>query len=115
MLLVLTIIGSPLWLPLLIAAVSVVIALVIAGWGIIAGGFVSYVSLAIIAVTGVGFGFIRIFTIGFTTGIAYMGIGIISAGVMMLLFYPCVWITKQWIRLNVLPLRKLRKWLVRKE
>ncbi len=114
-LLAFTIIGAPLWLPLLLAAVCIVISLVIAGWGIYAGGVVGYVSLAIIAVTGVGIGFIRIFTIGFTTGIAYMGVGIISAGMMMLLFYPCVWITRQWVKLNALPFRKLRQRLVRKE
>ena len=114
-LLALTIIGSPLWLPLLLTAVCVVISLVLAGWVIYAGGVVSYVSLAIIAVTGVGIGFIRIFTIGFTTGIAYMGVGILSAGMMMLLLYPCVWITRQWVKLNALPFRKLRQRLVRKE
>lgn len=113
-LLALTIIGSPLWLPLLLAAVCVVLSLVIAGWGIYAGGVVGYVSLTLIAVIGVVFGFIRIFTIGFTTGIAYMGVGVIAAGMMMLLFYPCVWITKQWMKLNVFPFRKLRQRLVRK-
>lgn len=110
----LTIIGSPLWLPLLLAAVCVVIALLLAGWGIYAGGLVSYVSLAIVAVTGVAIGFIRIFTIGLATGLAYMGVGIIAAGLMMMLFYPCLWITRQWLKLNVMPFRKLRQRLVRK-
>lgn len=113
-LLALTIIGSPLWLPLLLAAICVVISLVLTGWAIYASGVVTFVSLAIVAVTGVGIGFVRIFTISLATGLAYMGVGVIAAGLMMLLFYPCVWITRQWLKLNALPFRKLRQRLVRK-
>lgn len=113
-LLALTIIGSPLWLPLLLAAICVVISLVLTGWALYASGVVTFVSLAIVAVTGVGIGFVRIFTISLATGLAYMGVGVLAAGLMMLLFYPCVWITRQWLKLNALPFRKLRQRLVRK-
>jgi uncharacterized membrane protein len=111
----LAILGSPLWLPLLLAAICLVISLLLTGWALYASGIVAYLSLAIIAVVGVGFGFIRIFTISITTGLAYMGVGIISAGIMMLLFYPCIWMTRQWVKLNALPLQKIRQRLVRKE
>ncbi|BES66108.1 hypothetical protein SANA_25470 [Gottschalkiaceae bacterium SANA] len=114
-LLAFTIIGSPLWLPLLLAAVCLVLSLVLAGWAVYAGGVVTYLSLAIVAVTGVGFGFIRVFTVSITTGLAYIGVGILSAGIMLLLFYPCLWLTRQWVKLNVLPFKKLRQRLVRKE
>jgi uncharacterized membrane protein len=114
-LLAFTIIGSPLWLPLLLAAVCLVLSLILAGWAVYAGGVVAYLSLAIVAVTGVGFGFIRVFTISITTGLAYIGVGILSAGIMLLLFYPCLWLTRQWVKLNVLPFKKLRQRLVRKQ
>lgn len=110
----LAILGSPLWLPLLLAAICLVISLLLTGWAVYASGIVAYLSLAIIAVVGVGFGFIRIFTISMMTGLAYMGVGIISAGIMMLLFYPCIWLTRQWLKLNALPLKKIRQRLVRK-
>lgn len=90
----LLVLGSPLWLSLLITAFAVVFALWISLWAVVVSLWAVFASVAACSVAGItaGIGFI---VGGYThTGIAMIGAGIVCAGLSILLFYGCHWATK---------------------
>lgn len=86
--LVLILLGLPLWLPLLIAFIIVVLALYIVFISVI---FSLYITLFAISVSGflyAIFGFVFIFTNGLAIGLATIGSGIFAFSLALLLFKP---------------------------
>ena len=98
----LLVLGSPVWLSLLIAAFAVIFALWVSLWAIIISLWAVFASVVTCAAAGIaaGIGFILG---GYTyTGVAMIAAGIICAGLSILLFYGChratkgsVWLTKK--------------------
>lgn len=86
---VLLVLGSPIWLSLLIAAFAVILSLYIAWWSVIISLWAAFASLI-----GCAFGSIIaaiVFAVGGygTTGIAMTSAGLICAGLSIFLFYGC--------------------------
>ncbi len=90
----LLVLGSPLWLSLLIAAFAVILSLYISLWSVIISLWAVFGSFIGCALGGIGAG------IGFAigdnslTGVALIGAGIVCAGLSIFLFYGCKAATK---------------------
>lgn len=100
--LTLIILGSPLWFPLLIAALSVVFSLFVTLWSVIVsfwGVFASFVGVAVGFLLGGG---ILSFWGIAISGAFLVGLALISAGLAVFSFFGCkaatkssVWLTKK--------------------
>ncbi len=86
----LIIVGSPLWLALLIAVIAVIISIYIVVWSVIISLFAIVVSLGAGAVAGV-FGFAALMTRNMAPAFALFGCGLVCAG-LCLLSAPAVWL-----------------------
>lgn len=91
---VLLILGAPLWISLLAAAFSVVIALYASLWPVVISLWAAVVALWGSALGGVLIGIILICTGSAPAGIAYIGIALICLGLSLFLFYGCKAVTK---------------------
>ena len=91
---VLLVLGSPIWLSLLIAAFAVILSLYISLWSVIVSLWAVFASFIGCALGGIAAG------IGFAigdnglTGIALIGAGIVCAGLSVFMFYGCRTATK---------------------
>lgn len=86
---VLLMLGSPLWLSLLIAAFALILSLYISLWAVLISLWAVFVSLAACSIGGVLA--CVIFTVGgnIASGIAMLAAGIICAGISVFMFYGC--------------------------
>ena len=91
---VLLVLGSPIWLSLVIAAFAVILSLYISLWAVIVSLWAVFVSLAAGFIGGVLS--CIIFAIGgnVASGIAMLAAGIVCAGLSILMFYGCKVVTK---------------------
>ena len=91
---VLLVLGSPIWLPLVIAASVVILSLCISLWAVMVSLWAVFVSLAAGSIAGVLS--CIIFAIGgnVAAGIAMLAAGIVCAGLSILMFYGCKTATK---------------------
>lgn len=108
---VLLVIGSPLWLPLLVAAVAIVLSLYVVLWAVIVSLWAVFASLIGVAISGVvgGAGF----AIGSSmpSGVAMFGAGLVCAGAAVFLFFLCKGTTRGIVLLTkkiVLGIRRRR-------
>ncbi len=97
---ILAIIGSPIWVPLAIAAIAVVLAVFVAIWAMIGAVFAVVLALG---VSGV-FLLLRAFGLLLTAGAGYMfmtlGVALISAGLCLLAFLGAKQIALWLVRLS---------------
>lgn len=97
---ILLILGSPIWLTLLLTVAIVIFAIYIVIWAIIISLYSAVLSFAIGAISGI-FGFaIFIFTGNPAQGTFFLGAGLICAGLAVLSFLGCNKITKGVITLS---------------
>ncbi len=99
---VLLVLGSPLWLSLLLTVFSILLALYVSLWAIIVSLWSIPVSLAACAIAGLIAGAVFVFVHRPIIGAALFGAGLICAGLSLLLFFLCgavskgaVWLTKR--------------------
>lgn len=99
---VLIILGAPIWLPLLVSVISVVLSIYVTVWAVIISLWAVFVSVAACAAAGVGVGIS--FAIGGNglSGVALIAAGLVCAGLAIFLFFGCngaakgvVWLTKK--------------------
>ena len=104
---VLLVLGSPIWLPLVIAASVVILSLYISLWVVMVSLWAVFVSLAAGSIGGVLL--CIIFAIGgsVASGIAMLAVGIVCAGLSILMFYGCTAATKGILMLT----RKMAIWI----
>ncbi len=91
---VLLILGSPIWLSLLIAAFAVVLSLYISLWAIIISLWSVFVSLVACAFAGIVIGIFWVAIRNPFAGVAMIGAGILCAGLSIFLFLGCKVATK---------------------
>ncbi len=112
---VLLVLGSPVWLPLLIATLIVIIALYISLWSVIISlwaGFAALIGAALgTLLTGVRYELVGFFF----GGVAMFGIGSVCAGLAILAFFVCKAATGGTILLTKKMVSWLKSHLSRKE
>ena len=111
---VLTIIGFPIWFPLLVAFFAILFSIYIAMWAIVVSIYAVELAFAITAVAS----FFACFTfmmgqIPFATAIALLGCALIFAGLAILLWKPVVIITKWMIKIIKEVFRSIKKIFVK--
>lgn len=97
---ILLILGSPVWLPLLLAAAIVILAVYIVIWSAILTLYAIDLSLAAGGILGAASAFMLIFS-GYTVqAVLFFGTGLILAGISILLFFGFNQITKYTVILS---------------
>ena len=91
---VLLVLGSPIWLSLLIAAFAVVLSLYISLWAIIISLWAVFVSLIVCALAGIAVGILWAVIGKIFAGVAMIGAGILCTGLSIFLFFGCKAATK---------------------
>lgn len=91
---VLLILGSPIWLSLIIAAFAVVISVYAAVWSLIIALWSVFVSLVAAALGGAAGGIWFAVTAKAVTGLAAAGTGVFCAGLSVFMFFGCKAATK---------------------
>lgn len=86
---VLLALGSPIWFPLLIAALSVFLAVYVVIWSVVVSLWAVEASLAGCALGGTVSGAVSMFRGGGPAWLALLGAGILCAGASIFLFFGC--------------------------
>ena len=84
---VLLVLGSPVWLPLLIAAVIIVLAVYIVIWAVLIVLYSADLSFAVVGLAGIFGAFIFIPSGNIAGSVLYIGAGLVCAGTAILLFF----------------------------
>ena len=107
----LLVLGSPIWLSLLIAAFAVAFSLYVSLWVILISLWAVFGSMAAcgvcLSLAGVGFAV----GVNVPSGLAMLGCGFVCGGLSIIFFYGCHWATKGTMLLT----KKLMAWIFRKE
>lgn len=112
---VLLVLGSPIWLPLAIAAAVVILSLYVVLWSVIASVWAVFGALVGCAVGALAAGVCFTVFGHVVTGIAMIGASLICAGVSIFLFFGCKAATKGIILLTKLIAFGIKKCFVGKE
>lgn len=97
---VLLVLGSPVWIPLIIAALAVILSVYIVIWAVVISVYAVDLSAAAGAVGALGSIFVYL-KAGNPAGILFsFGAAIAFAGLAILLFFVCKWITKAVLKLT---------------
>ena len=91
---ILLVLGSPVWLSLLIAVAAVMLSLYITLWSVIASLWAVFASLVGGALGGVAAGIIVAITENAISGIALIGAGLVCGGLSIFMFFGCKFATK---------------------
>ncbi len=99
---VLLVLGSPVWISLLIAAAAVAISLYVSLWAVIVSLWAAFGTFVACAFAAVFSGAVFCFGESALVGIAMIGVGMVCAGLSILFFFGCkaatvgtVWLTKK--------------------
>ena len=108
---VLLVLGSPVWVSLLIAAFAVVFSLYASLWAILISFWAVFGSMVAcgvcLSLAGAGFAV----GVNVPSGLAMLGCGFVCGGLSIFCFYGCHWATKATVHLT----QKLMAWIFRKE
>ena len=113
--LILIIVGSPIWGSLLIAAISVIFSLYISVWAIMVGIFAINISLLAVVIASLVNGVIRCAIGQIGIGIIMFGIAFICLALALLMFRPCVKLSKYIIELTGSFLKKIKLLIIGRE
>jgi len=111
----LIVIGSPIWLSLLLSAIAVCISIYAVIWALVATLWAVWSSFVVCAFSGLLAG--TIFAVGgnAATGFAVIGMSMLLAGAAIFLFYGCVAATKGTVVLSKKLISMSRKRTMRRE
>lgn len=94
LLIILLVLGFPLWFSLLITAFSAALSVYISLWAVIISLWAAFASVAVCSVSGLLMGGVFAFVGHVPTGVAMMGAAMVCAGVSILLFLGCLAVTR---------------------
>ena len=109
---ILLVLGSPVWLSLLIAAIAVVFSLYVSLWAVIAALWSVFASLAAVGVAASGICF---FQGSLPSCLAMLGTGFVGCGLAILMFFGCLFTTKATVILTKKIVHGIKKCFVKKE
>ena len=112
---VLLILGSPIWLSLLIAAFSVVVSVYLSVWSVIVSFWAVFVCLVACVPAAIVAGIIFIKTAGVFSGLFTFSAALVSAGLAIFCFFGCVGATKYTAVLTKRIVLAIKKRLIKKE
>lgn len=112
---VLLVLGSPIWLSLLAAALVIILSLYAVLWSVVISLWAAFGTVAGCAIGGIVAGIVFAMGGNALTGIAMIGAGIFCAGLSIFMFYACKAATKGTIILSKKICLGIKRCFVRKE
>ena len=98
-LLVIVILGAPIWLSLGISAVAVILSLYLSLWAVVISSWSVFVSLISCSISALVMGVISLWG-GYTaSGLPLIGCSLVCAGLGIFLFFGCGWATRKTVLL----------------
>ena len=112
---VLLVLGSPIWLSLLIAALAVILSLYVVLWSVIIVLWAAFASFVACGLAGIAAG--AYFAVGGNalTGIAMIGAGIVCTGLSVFMFFGCKAATKGILNLTKKLAIRIKNCFIKKE
>lgn len=110
---VLIIIGSPIWLPILVSIAAVLFSLYLTIWSLIASLFVISASLALSGIATLILSVVLLFVRPLKAMLSF-GTALACIGLLVFMFYLSVWCAKMIIKLTVFMVRKTKDIFIRK-
>ena len=107
--LVILVAGAPLWMPLAIAALVIILALYITAWSLIGSLAIVEASLILAAPAGVVWGIIGFFVSGAVFGSLFVGMSLGGAGIALFALFPTLKLLKYSAKLTKVSMIKLIK------
>ena len=111
---ILLILGFPVWLPLLISAVAVVLSLYVSIWAVVISLWAVFASLAAFGLAGIFAGIVITFTSGLTPGVFLLSLSLFSLGASIFSFFGCKETTRGTILLTKVIISGIKKSLIKK-
>ena len=111
---VLIVIGSPLWLPLLVAAFAVLISLYISLWAVVISLWAVFVSFIVGMLGGIVAGIVFAAGGNIPAGVAMIGAGISLAGLAVFAFVGCKAVTKGIVKLAKKLIKGIKRGFMKK-
>lgn len=104
---VLLVLGSPIWLSLILAAVAIILSLYVSLWSVLISLWAVFSSLIGCVLGGIAAGIVTIIFSNVYTGIISLAAGITCAGLSIFMFYGCKTATKVILMLT----KKIALWI----
>lgn len=112
---VLLILGSPLWVSLLIAAIAIVFAICVALWVVVIAIYAAAIVCGAVGVAMSAMSLVSVVQGQFLPALLCFGCGLICAGLTILLFVAGLWAAKGVVALIRLMFRGIKRCFIRKE
>ena len=112
---ILIVLGSPLWLSLLIAAFAVLLAIYVTMWSFVICFWSIFISFIAGAVGGIAGGVFLCCTGNVTQGLLFVSAGLLLTGLSVYTFYGCKASTKMMAEFSAGIVLRIKRWFVRKE
>ena len=109
------VLGSPIWISLLISAAAVAFSLYMALWSAIISFWAAEVSLFAVAFGTILPGTVFLFSENVASGVAIIGAGIVCAGLSIFFFFACKALTKGTVSLTKKIALRIKKFFTKKE
>lgn len=110
----LIIVGSPIWLSLLLSLIAVLFSLYIIGWSIVISIWAILISLIAILVAGIVLTIISLFSNIYIVTLSYLGATLVILGLTILMHYVCKIITRLYIKLTKLIVLSIKKKMLKR-
>ena len=112
---ILLVLGSPVWLSLLISAFAVIFSVYVSLWAVIVSLWGVFVSLAAVALGCLAGSIVFVCNGDALSGLALLAGGLVCCGLSIFLFYGCAAATKGLVKLAAKTAGRIKKALARKE
>lgn len=110
----LIIVGSPIWLSLLLSLIAVLFSLYIIGWSIVISIWAILISLIAVLVAGIVLTIISLFSNIYIVALSYLGATLVILGLTILMHYVCKIITRLYIKLTKLIVLNIKKKMLKR-
>jgi uncharacterized membrane protein len=110
----LIIVGSPIWLSLLLSLIAVLFSLYIIGWSIVISIWAVLISLIAVLVAGIVLTIISLFSNIYIVALSYLGATLVILGLTILMHYVCKIITRLYIKLTKLIVLSIKKKMLKR-
>ncbi len=115
LILVLLILGFPLWFPISLIFVCILLILLLTLWILLGSLYITLLGIAFAGVSGIIQGFFQFGMAGIAQGFACIGAGLACIGLALLLCIPLLWLSKQFIRFHTFIFKKIKQGLIGKK
>lgn len=112
---ILLILGSPVWVPLLLAVCIIFLAVYIVIWSVVVVLYAADLSFAATGLAGITMGTVMASAGDISQGLLMIGAGLICAGIAILLFFACNQVASAVAKLGKIIIRSIKSRFIRKE